>query len=127
MVVETRVVLAVADYPATVSFFESFGLEIIEEFEESGPGCVMAAGRATVEILSQGHSGWVDEVETGTDQAQSFRLALQVPDTAAATARAVSAGGTVVGAPALTPWGSVNARVGAPNGLQLTLFQPADV
>ena len=39
-------------------------------------------------------------------------------------ARLVAAGAGWVAAPVLTPWGDRNARVQAPDGMQLTLFTP---
>jgi uncharacterized glyoxalase superfamily protein PhnB len=42
-------------------------------------------------------------------------------------ARLVAAGAERVGEPVVTPWGDRNARVKAPDGMQLTLFTPGDV
>jgi len=35
----------------------------------------------------------------------------------------VAAGATLIASPIETPWGSLNSRLDAPAGLQLTLFQ----
>ena len=35
----------------------------------------------------------------------------------------MSGGATLIAAPVETPWGSLNSRLEAPAGLQLTLFQ----
>ena len=52
------------------------------------------------------------------------RVAFQVPDTAAATQRLVDGGATLVAEPVETPWHSLgDARLEAPAGLQLTLFE----
>ncbi len=51
------------------------------------------------------------------------RLALQVPDLAAAVDRLLRHGAILVHGPAATPWGDLSARVQAPDGLQVTLFQ----
>jgi predicted enzyme related to lactoylglutathione lyase len=51
------------------------------------------------------------------------RVALEVDDATCATARLAAAGGTVVAEPVRTPWNSLNARLTAPDGLQLTLFE----
>ncbi len=53
----------------------------------------------------------------------AVRLALQVPDVAAAVDRLVEHGGRLVHPPVLTPWGDLNARIEAPDGLQMTLSQ----
>ena len=55
--------------------------------------------------------------------APRLRVAFEVADVDNATARAAAGGATVVAPPTLTPWQSRNARLEAPAGLQLTLFQ----
>lgn len=122
MVTETRLVVTVADYEETVALFrDGLGLDVVEEFSERGPGCVLAAGSATIEILSEGHAAYVDELETGQVQSASMRVALRVEDTGSATDRLVSLGAGELGPASPTPWGSVNSRVEWA-GLQLTLF-----
>jgi predicted enzyme related to lactoylglutathione lyase len=49
-------------------------------------------------------------------------VAFGVGDAAAAAATLAEAGATVLAGPTPTPWNSVNARLDAPAGLQLTLF-----
>jgi uncharacterized glyoxalase superfamily protein PhnB len=49
----------------------------------------------------------------------------QVADSEAVAARLVAAGAERVAPPVTTPWGDHNARVQAPDGMQLTLFNPA--
>ncbi len=39
-------------------------------------------------------------------------------------ARLIAAGAAQVAPPVMTPWGDRNARVQAPDGMQLTLFTP---
>ena len=46
----------------------------------------------------------------------------EVDDSATTTARLADAGATVIAEPTRTPWSSLNARLEAPAGLQLTLF-----
>ncbi|TAL11940.1 MAG: VOC family protein, partial [Chloroflexota bacterium] len=81
------------------------------------------AGRATLEIADPPHAAFVDEVEVGRRVAGQIRIALQVSDAARATDRAVAAGAELIAAPTRTPWRSLNARLAAPAGLQLTLFE----
>ena len=50
------------------------------------------------------------------------RLALEVADSEKTALRLVQAGAEQVAAPVTTPWGDRNARVEAPDGMQLTLF-----
>jgi hypothetical protein len=54
------------------------------------------------------------------------RVAFGVPDAAAATDMLTKAGATLIAAPTRTPWNSLNSRLDAPAGLQLTLFQDVD-
>jgi uncharacterized glyoxalase superfamily protein PhnB len=50
------------------------------------------------------------------------RLALQVPDSEEKAQQLIAAGADEVAPPVTTPWGDRNARVQAPDGMQLTLF-----
>lgn len=50
------------------------------------------------------------------------RVAFGVGDSATAAAALAEAGATVLAGPTPTPWNSLNARLEAPAGLQLTLF-----
>ncbi len=55
-----------------------------------------------------------------------MRVAFEVDDVDSVTRRLDAAGATVLAEPVETPWGSRNARLEAPAGLQLTLFQEPD-
>jgi uncharacterized glyoxalase superfamily protein PhnB len=50
------------------------------------------------------------------------RLALQVPDSEEKAQQLIAAGADEVAPPVTTPWCDRNARVQAPDGMQLTLF-----
>ena len=52
-----------------------------------------------------------------------IRVAFEVSDVTGATAALADAGAEVLAPPTETPWRSLNARLEAPAGLQLTLFQ----
>ena len=52
-----------------------------------------------------------------------IRVAFGVTDAAGLTDRLVAAGATLIAPPVQTPWRSLNSRLDAPAGLQLTLFQ----
>ena len=84
---------------------------------------ILDAGRATLELLDPTHAAFVDQVEVGRRVAGHIRLALEVDDSAAMTQTLAAAGATVVAEPTRTPWNSLNARLEAPAGLQLTLFE----
>jgi len=125
---ELRVAVTVRDYDAAKAFYRDvLGLTEVETFEgPDGRGVVLTAGRATLELLDEAEAARVDELEVGRRVAGHIRLALEVDDSAATTERLAAAGATVLGPPKPTPWGHVNARVAAPEDLQLTLFSPEE-
>ena len=65
----------------------------------------------------------IDEVEVGRQVAPRLRLAFEVADSHAVTDDLVRNGAELISAPIETPWRSLNARLGAPAGLQITIFQ----
>jgi lactoylglutathione lyase len=126
---ELRVAVTVRDYEAACRFFRDvLGMSEVESWNESpGRGTVLAGGRATLELLDEAEAARVDDLEVGRRVAGPIRLALQVDDSAAVADR-LEAGGATVLAPARSmPWGHVNARVAAPEDLQLTLFSPEEI
>jgi catechol 2,3-dioxygenase-like lactoylglutathione lyase family enzyme len=124
-VLEMRLVVTADDYEAALAFYrDALGLRELGAYHEPGRRVtILDAGHATLELADPPHAAWIDEVEVGRRVAGHVRVAFQVPDTAAATARLVDAGATLVAAPVETPWHSLNARLDAPAGLQLTLFE----
>src|SRR5262249_23318531 len=52
-------------------------------------------------------------------------LALEVPDVQTAVSRWQAAGATILSHPKAMPWGDHNARVQTPDGMQVTLYEPA--
>ena len=67
----------------------------------------------------------IDDIEVGRRVSGVVRLALDVDDCEEAAQRLVGGGASLEGPAAVTPWGDRNARVRAPDGMQLTLFSPA--
>ena len=127
-VTEMRLVLTVADYPAALQFYRDvLGLREHAEFISDGGGhvTILQAGRATLEISDERNAEFVDQVEVGRRIGGPIRLAFEVPDPASATRRLVDAGAELIAEPTVTPWESLNSRLAAPAGLQLTLFGPA--
>jgi catechol 2,3-dioxygenase-like lactoylglutathione lyase family enzyme len=124
-VLEMRLVVTAPDYEAAVAFYrDALGMPEIGVF--SSPGgrvTILDAGSATLELADPGHAAYVDEVEVGRRVAGHLRVAFQVRDAAAATARAAHAGAVVIASPVETPWQSLNARLDGPADLQLTLFE----
>jgi len=127
-VLELRVALTASDYASLIEFYcAGLGIEPAEEWTRGQDnGLMLEMGRASLEIFDVGYARFVDEIEVGQQVSDRVRLALQVPDVAAAVDRLMLHGATLVHRPVETPWGDVNARVRAPDGLQVTLFQVRD-
>ena len=125
-VTELRVALTVEDFDQALAFYRDvLGLEQLADWS-SGTGRVVAldAGRATLELFDQAQAESVDAIEAGRRVSGTVRLAVRVADSEDMAARLIAAGAERVAPPVLTPWGDRNARVQAPDGMQLTLFTP---
>jgi methylmalonyl-CoA/ethylmalonyl-CoA epimerase len=124
VVTELRVVLTVADFDEAVAFYrDALGLEQFADWSsEAGRVIAFEAGRATLEIFDEGQAELVDSIEAGRRVSSTIRLALRVADSDATAQRLLAAGAVQVAPPVTTPWGDRNARVQAPDGMQLTLF-----
>lgn len=123
-VTETRLVVTADDYDEALGFYRDvLGLPPIAVFDSPGHRVtLLGAGRATLELTDTANAQYVDKVEVGRRIAGPIRVAFEALDTEDMTRRVAAAGATVLAGPTLTPWGSLNARVEAPAGLQLTLF-----
>ncbi|SDT71551.1 VOC family protein [Jiangella sp. DSM 45060] len=121
---ELRLVVTVPDHDAAVHFYRDvLGLPELADFSSpDGRVILLGAGRATLEIVDQSQAEFIDRVEVGSRVAGPIRVALEVDDSAATTRRLASAGAEVLAEPTRTPWDSLNSRLDAPGGLQLTLF-----
>jgi lactoylglutathione lyase len=122
---ELRLVVTTPDYEAAVRFYrDTLGLDQLAAWESPGGHVTLLdAGRATLEIMDPANAEHVDEVEVGRRVAGAVRVGFQVADASAATERLADAGADVIAGPTRTPWNSLNARLSAPAGLQLTLFE----
>jgi len=125
-VTELRVALTVPDFSQALAFYrDALGLEQIADWSsETGRVVVLDAGRATLELFDQAQAESVDAIEAGRRVSGTVRLAVRVTDSDDLAARLVAAGAEQVAPPVTTPWGDRNARVQAPDGMQLTLFTP---
>lgn len=124
-VAELRLVITAEDYDAAVRFYRDV-LGLTERGAFASPGgqvTILDAGRATLEIADPPHAAYVDQVEVGRRVAGHVRVAFEVPDAVEATTRLAARGAEVIAAPTRTPWNSLNSRLEAPGGLQLTLFE----
>ena len=125
---ELRITLTVDDFDAAVRLYrDALGLpEVADWSSDQGRVLLLDAGRATLELFDEAQAAMVDDLEVGRRVSGNVRFALQVPDADAAAASLVDAGATAVADAVLTPWGDRNARVAAPDGMQLTLFTLAE-
>jgi len=123
-VTELRVALTVADFDEAVAFYrDALGLEQVADWSgDDGKVILLSAGRAMLEIFDQAQAEKVDAIEAGQRVSGVVRLALEVEDSTETARRLVAAGAEEVAPPVITPWGDHNARVRAPDGMQLTLF-----
>ena len=123
-VAEMRLCVTTDDYDEALRFYRDvLGLsEVATYAEEGGRVTILEAGRATLELADPAYAAYIDRVEVGRRVAGHVRVAFGVGDSAAATEALAAAGADVIAAPTTTPWGSLNARLDAPAGLQLTLF-----
>ena len=125
-VLQMRLVVEADDYEEAVRFYRDvLGLREQEAFAGEGGAhvAILEAGRATLEIANPAQKRMIDDVEVGRQVAPRIRVAFEVPDSAATTDELVAAGAELVAPPTETPWRSLNSRMNAPAGLQITLFQ----
>ncbi|MDX3663625.1 VOC family protein [Streptomyces sp. ID05-26A] len=122
---ELRLVVTADDYDEALRFYRDvLGLEQRAAFaSDGGRVTILEAGRATLELTDPPHAEFIDSVEVGRRVAGHVRVAFEVDDSAATTRELEAAGAEVIAEPTRTPWNSLNARLKAPAGLQLTLFQ----
>lgn len=128
-VMQLRLVVEAEDFEEAVNFYrDALGME--EEFaiDSDGGAQVMAlkAGRATLEIVNPAQRRLIDELEVGRDVSRSIRVAFEVEDASEMTRRLVDAGSELIAPPTETPWRSLNSRLEAPPGIQITLFEELD-
>jgi hypothetical protein len=126
---QLRLVVEADDFDEAVAFFRD-ALGLTEEFsvESEGDARVVAlqAGRATLELVNPAQRRMIDRLEVGHEVSGKIRVAFQVGDTVSGTDRLLDAGAVSVAPPTETPWRSLNSRLEAPAGLQITLFQELD-
>lgn len=127
---QLRLVVEAEDYEEALVFFRDvLGLPEREAYEGDGGArvAILSVPSATLELANPAQVRMIDEVEVGRPVARrstlSIRVAFEVPDAEATTARLAAAGAEVLAPPTRTPWNSLNARLEAPGGLQITAFQ----
>ncbi len=126
---QLRLVVRADDYEGAVSFYRDTLGMAEEESYATGDARVMIldAGRGTLELSNPAQVDYIDDAEIGrTGVSPSWRVAVEVDDAVAVTSRLEAAGATVIAEPTETPWRSLNARLDAPAGVQLTVFSELD-
>lgn len=126
---QLRLVVEADDFEEAVAFYrDALGLE--EEFNINSEGgaqvVALQVGRATLELVNPAQRKLIDELEVGRDVSRSIRVGFEVNDTRKVTDRLVDAGAELIAPPTETPWRSLNSRLEAPAGLQITLFEELD-
>lgn len=119
-----RVVLTVPDFDQAVAFYrDELGLEQLADWSgEDGRVILLDAGHATLELFDERQAESVDRIEAGRRVSGQVRLAIEVEDLDGTAQRLIAAGAVAEAPPVVPPWGGRNARLRAPDGMQLTLF-----
>ena len=127
---QLRLVVETDDFDEAVRFYRDvLGLPVRESFQGEGEAkvVILSIPAATLEIANPAQVRMIDEVEVGHSASRrstlSVRVAFEVDNVQETTNDLEAAGATVLGSPTLTPWNSVNSRLEAPGGLQITAFQ----
>jgi len=123
---QLRVVVAAEDFEAALAFYrDALGLPQLAAFEGDGDArvAILDAGRATLELANPAQVAMIDSLEVGRAVSPHIRIAFEVTDAENMTRHLSAAGAQLIAAPKQTPWGSLNARLAGPAGLQLTLFE----
>jgi catechol 2,3-dioxygenase-like lactoylglutathione lyase family enzyme len=123
---QLRLVVETDDFDAALTFYRDvLGLpqQAAFEGEDDARVVILLAGVATLELSNPAQVRLIDRVEADGNPSARLRVAFEVEDTAATTDRLVDAGAVLTATPRETPWRSINSRLEAPAGLQVTLFQ----
>ena len=125
-VLQMRLVVETPDYDDALVFYRDvLGAE--QELQVHGEGgekvTILQVGRATLELSNPAQVDMIDRVEVGRRVSPRIRVAFEVADAASVTRDLTDAGADLIAPPTRTPWDSLNSRLRAPAGLQLTLFE----
>lgn len=127
---QLRLIVETDDFDAAVAFYrDALGLPEQAAFEGDGGArvAILTVPAATLEIANPAQVRLIDGVEVGAPTSRpyplSIRVAFEVADAAATTRELGEAGADILAEPVETPWRSLNARLEAPGGLQITAYQ----
>lgn len=128
-VLQMRLVVEAEDYEDAVRFYrDALGgeLELQVHGDDGERVTILDVGRATLELSSPEQVDMIDQVEVGRRISPRLRVAFEVVEVRDATDDLVRAGAELIAPPTLTPWKSLNSRLDAPGGIQITLFEEQD-
>ena len=128
-VLQMRLVVEASDYDEAVRFYRDVLGAPEELVVDSGEGArvtILDVGRATLELSTPEQVDLIDRVEVGRRVSPRLRVAFEVADARTTADALTEAGADLVAPPTRTPWDSLNARLDAPAGLQITVFQELD-
>lgn len=130
---QLRLVLETEDLDAALAFYRDvLGLRELESYDGDGGArvVILEVPMATLELANPEQVRFIDEVEVGRDVAHRYpltvRVAFEVADAASTAERLEAGGAELVAPPTETPWRSLNARLEAPGGMQITVFEELD-
>lgn len=127
---QLRLIVETDDFETALAFYRDvLGLPEQESYEGDGGArvAILSIPSATLELSNPAQIRLIDEVEVGRPAARAYplsiRVAFEVADAPAVTDALVAGGAALVAPPTETPWRSLNARLDAPGGLQITAYQ----
>ncbi len=125
-VLQLRLVVEADEYEDAVRFYRDvLGAE--QELQVHGEDgervTILDVGRATLELSNAQQVAMIDDVEVGRRVSPKLRVAFEVTDVQGLTNHLVDAGAELIAPPVRTPWESLNSRLNAPGGIQITLFE----
>lgn len=102
---------------------DAVGLTQVADWSsENGKVVLLAGATATLELVDERQAAWIDQIEVGRRVSGPVRLALSAGSSDRLAEQLENAGAELLANPVDTPWGDRNARLGTPDGMQLTLF-----
>ena len=125
-VLQMRLVVEASDYDDAVAFYRDvLGAreELVVESDGGAKVTILDVGRATLELSNPAQVAMIDDVEVGRRVSPRLRVAFEVRDARRMTDDLVDKGAELIAEPTRTPWRSLNSRLFAPAGLQITVFQ----
>lgn len=128
-VLQLRLVVQADDYEAAVRFYRDVlgaGQELQVDGDDGERVTILEVGRATLELSNPEQVAMIDRVEVGRPVSPKLRVAFEVTDVRGVTDDLVEAGAELLAPPVVTPWDSLNSRLNAPGGIQITLFEELD-